>query len=177
MSERRFTKSEVITAKNCLTILAHESASYWMNAIMSDSFMPQGKVWYNYELQCWVDEPNPDAKPISADQILKFFNAYTVNCYDVIDELIEDDGIIAAILYDKKNVIPEEESFGEITFNFGGWDNSATGDVSDAMKEAGIEGAIRTDTSYWKSYIGLSDGVIFCFSQGHKLTMREVYKP
>ena len=177
MSERQFTKSEVITAKNCLTILAHKSASYQMNAIMSDSFMPQGKVWYNYELQCWVDEPNPDAKPISADQILKFFNTFTVNCDDVIDELIADDRVVAAILYDKKNVIPEEESFGEITFNFGGWDNSATGDVADAMKEAGIEGAIRTDNSYWKSYIGLSDGVIFCFSQGYKLTMREVYKP
>ena len=177
MSERRFTKSEVITAKNCLTIMAHLSASYWMNAIMSDSFMPQGKVWYNSELQCWVDEPNPDAKPISADQILKFYNTFTVNCDDAIDQLTADDRVVAAILYDKKNVIPEEESLGEVAFRFGGWDDNPEDIVAEAMEEAGIEGAIRADSSYRKSYIGLDDGVIFYFSQGHKLTMMEVYKP
>ena len=177
MSERRFTKSEVITAKNCLTIMAHTSVSYWMNAIMGDSFMPQGKVWYNYELQCWVDEPNPDAKPISADQILKFYNTFTVNCMDAIDELIADDRVVAAILYDKKNVIPEEESLGEIEIKFGGWNDNPEDIVAEAMEEAGIEGAIRADSSYWKSYIGLSDGVIFCFSQGYKSTNKEVYKP
>ena len=104
MSERRFTKSEVTTARACLTILAHKSVSYWLNAILSDAFMPQGKVWYNYELQCWVDTPSPDAQPISADQILKFYNTFVVNCDDAIDELIEDDRVVAAILYDKKSL-------------------------------------------------------------------------
>lgn len=177
MSERRFTKSEVITAKNCLTILAYESASYWMDVIMSESFMPQGKVWYNYELQCWVNEPNPDAKPISADQILKFYNTFTRKCYAAIYQLIEDDSVIAAILYDKKNVIPEEESLGEVEIKFGGWNDNPEDIVAEAMEEAGIEGAIRTDNSYWKSYIGLSDGVIFYFSQGDRMNMLEVYKP
>ena len=177
MSERRFTKSEVITAKNCLTILAHLSVSYWMNAIMSDSFMPHGKVWYNYELQCWVDTPSPDAKPISADQILKFYNTFTVNCDDAIDQLTADDRVVAAILYDKKNVIPEEESLGEVVFRFGGWDDNPVDIVAEAMEEAEIEGTMRADTSYRKSYIGLDDGFIYCFSNGHKLTMMEVYKP
>ena len=177
MSERRFTKSEVITAKNCLTIMAHTSVSYWMNAIMSDSFMPQGKVWYNYESQCWVDTPSPDAKPISADQILKFYNTFTVNCDDAIDQLTADDRVVAAILYDKKNVLPEEESLGEVVFRFGGWDDNPVDIVAEAMEEAEIEGTMRADTSYRKSYIGLDDGFIYCFSNGHKLTMMEVYKP
>ena len=177
MSERRFTKSEVITAKNCLTIMAHESASYWMNAIMSDSFMPQGKVWYNYELQCWVDTPNPDAQPISGDQILKFYNTFVVNCDDAIDELIEDDRVVAAILYDKKNVIPEEESLGEVEFKFGGWDDGPEDIVEEAMEEAGIEGTMRAKSSFRKSYIGLDDGFIFCFSDEHKINVWEVYKP
>jgi hypothetical protein len=157
--------------------MAHLSASYWMNAIMSDSFMPQGKVWYNSELQCWVDEPNPDAKPISADQILKFYNTFTVNCDDAIDQLTADDRVVATILYDKKNVIPEEESLGEVVFRFGGWDDNPVDIVAEAMEEAEIEGTMRADTSYRKSYIGLDDGFIYCFSNGHKLTMMEVYKP
>ena len=177
MSERRFTKSEVTTARACLTILAHKSVSYWLNAILSDAFMPQGKVWYNYELQCWVDTPSPDAKPISADQILKFYNTFTVNCDDAIDQLTADDRVVAAILYDKKNVIPEEESLGEVVFRFGGWDDNPVDIVAEAMEEAEIEGTMRADTSYRKSYIGLDDGFIYCFSNGHKLTMMEVYKP
>jgi hypothetical protein len=157
--------------------MARVSVSCWMNAIMSDSFMPQGKVSYNYELQCWVDEPNPNAKPISADQILKFFNTFTVNCDDAIDELIKDDGVIAAILYDKKNVIPEEESLGEVEFKFGGWDDNPEDIVAEAMEEAEIEGTMRAKSSFRKSYIGLDDGYIFWFVNGHKRTLMEVYKP
>lgn len=181
MSERRFTKSEVITAKNCLTILAHESANYWAGALVSEDFMHQGKVWYRtskfHKSDRGYDEPNPDAIPISGEQIINFYNAYLGSCIRAINQLIEDDRVVAAILFDKKNVIPEEESFGEFAFSFGGWDNDPEGEVAKAMEESGIEGAMRVSSGFRKSYVGLKDGVIFLSNFGFKGTVMEVYKP
>ena len=185
MSEmRRFTESEVITAKNCLTILAHESANYWANALVSEDFMHQGKVWYRtskfHKSDRGYDEPNPDAIPISGEQIINFYNAYLGSCIRAINQLIEDDRVVAAILFDKKNVIPEEESFGEFAFSFGGWDNDPDGpegELAKAMEESGIEGAMRVSSGFRKSYVGLKDGVIFLSNFGFKGTVMEVYKP
>ena len=100
-----------------------------------------------------------------------------MGCLDAINELIADDRVVATILYDKKNVIPEDESLGNITLRFGGWDNEAIGDVAYAMEEAGIEGAMRVNSSFRNSYIGLKDGPIFWHNNGTNVDMLEVYRP
>jgi hypothetical protein len=179
---RLFTTSEVTTAKTVLTVLAHESALYWVNALTSPFFMHQGEVDYRtssfYKSDRWVDCPNPKAAPISGEQITKFYNAFMDYSRKTIDLIVEDDIDMALILFDKKNRILGNALMGKNdSFTFGGWDNDPFGEVNRAMKIAGIEGAMKVDSPYRKTCLCLKQGKIFMSRYGNKTEMMEVYKP
>ena len=180
---RLFTTSELTTARAMLTLLAHESASYWANALSSSSFMNEGTVEYrtssSYKADHWVDCPNPKATPVTGEQIIKFQNAFMEDSRKTIEEWLKRDTDVALILYNLKDRILGNGLLGmNDSYTFGGWDNDPFGEVAYSMRVAGIYGAMSVNSPFQKTCLCIREGTIYVNRfGGWKTPMMDVYKP
>ena len=144
-----------------LVILAHISADYWAKALMSEHFIPGGKLYdYYIGYKNRITEIVADSVPtITFEQISKFKEKYLELAKEKIGREIESD-ICVAMLLDMHEKVYIPIGRGDSTFNFGGWDNEPCNEVADAMKFANIYG--KMNGGYTKKRITLlaEDGTI-----------------
>jgi hypothetical protein len=177
---RRFSNSELSTAKAILTLFAHESAHYWEEALLSDSFMHKGRVNYCYKSELdrehWENKPNDDAPPLSARQIINFHNAFMNYAKTSIEDMLEDDKVVAKVLYDLEERIPKNERLYDQEVSFGGWGFYPTEEVARAMENAKITGAMKLESAFCNTHIVLRKGTIYCRHNG-EVALMDIYKP
>lgn len=161
---RVFSDSEIKVAENMLEILAFISADYWSEALLSDSFVPNGKL-LDYE-RGYKDRvikiiADPNAKPISIEQIAAFRKNFLLLANESIAKDIENDKIVA-ILLGKEEKVKFDFYESYLDFDFGGWDNEPVGILAKAMKLADIQGKMHIGSKYRKNRITLlkDDGTI-----------------
>lgn len=162
VNTKMFSAGEVKQAENMLVILAHISAEYWAKALMSEYFIPGGKLYdhcigYKNRVTKIVADPNVPA--ITFEQISKFKEEYLNFVKEQIDRYIKSD-ICIAMLLDKQEKVHIPLGYGFSDISFGGWDNDPSGAVAHAMKLADIHG--KMNGGYTKTRITLltEDGTI-----------------
>lgn len=170
-----FSENEIKNAENMLMILALISADYWAEALTSDHFIVNGKLHdytIGYKNRIQKIESDPDASPISMEQITMFKTEYLHLAQEKISKYLENDIAIANLLNQTEKVsIPLGKDCD--SFNFGGWDNDPWGIVAKAMKMANIRG--KMNGGYTKTNITLlaSDG---CIHVGWFKSCRVLYR-
>lgn len=195
MNERYFFEGEIREAKNLLTVLAQVSARFWAEALLSDQFMYKGKVSYidtsYYKSGSWRDYPSTNKEEITAKQVMTFIKAYEEEAEKTFERCLSNNTDVARILGMDVNDITENprfaedgtklefdweyySGFGVSGFSFGGWDNDPYGAVAVAKKAAGIDGAMRVNSSYRKTSIELKNRKIVIHRYGSKKVLMEV---
>lgn len=152
---RAFSTDEINQAKNMLVILAHISAEYWAKALMSEYFVPGGKlhdytIGYKHRITKIVADPNVPA--ITFEQISTFKEEFLNLSNEEISNYLSDDHCIGVLL-DKSERYHENYRCND--FSFGGWDNDPIGTVAKAMHKANIHG--KMNGGYTKTRITLLD--------------------
>ncbi|MBR3721084.1 MAG: hypothetical protein IKN09_05065 [Clostridia bacterium] len=156
-----FSQAEIKTAENALRILAHISAEYWLTAIISNDFVLNGQILdyergYKDRVQKVI--PTDSTRSITMDEALNFKKTYLDLINAKIDEMLQSEETVAAILGQKIS-----SYYSQIrTVDFGGWDNSAMGLLAEAMHSAGIKGVMHYGSPYRRTRVSLffEDGAI-----------------
>jgi len=163
-TNRVFSESEIIAAENMFRVLKYTTCDYWAKALMSDHFVPGGKLLdyvrgYKDRVQKIIEDP--EAKPISMEQIEQFREKFYELADEEINKNLADDKVVATLL-GKTERVQFEPYTTILDFDFGGWDNDPTGFVAKAMMFAGIEGKMHIGSRYRKTRITLlkDDGSI-----------------
>lgn len=195
MNERYFFEREILEAKNMLTVLVKVSAQFWAEALLSDQFMYKGKVSYidtsYYKSGSWRDYPSTEKEVITAEQILTFIKRYEEEAEKTFERCLSSDTDVARLLgLDACDVTENPRftedgtkikfewnhysGFGVSGFSFGGWDNDPYGAVAVAKKAAGIDGAMRVNSSYRKTSVELKKRKIAIRRYGSRKVLMEI---
>ncbi|MBP3597483.1 MAG: hypothetical protein J6J60_08860 [Clostridia bacterium] len=140
-----FSEEEVKRAENMLMILALVSANYWADALISEYFVVNGKLFdytTGYKNRVTKIESDPNAQPLTAKQIQIFKDEYLNLAKEQIQRYLANDIAIANLLQQRNRVvIPLGRDCS--SFSFGGWDNDPDYITAKAMKKAKIIGKMR----------------------------------
>ena len=152
---RVFSADEIKQAENMLTILAYVSADFWAEGLMSDYFVPGGKLLdyeIGYKQRVTKIIPDSNVPAVTLEQINNFRKEFINLAKEEISRYISSDHCVAVLLNQTERYY---ENYKSDDFSFGGWDNDPWGTVADAMHKANIHGKMAG--GYTKINITLLD--------------------